>query len=97
MAREFCYVVPDAIRVFGFGLSAALSRARMEVGAARESESTALATLSIMGYPASNILVRSEGPAAPIVSRKGFSAKISLRVVGCSDSTRSGHEGRRDK
>jgi hypothetical protein len=36
VAREFCFIVPDGTRVFGSSLSAALSRARMEVGAARD-------------------------------------------------------------
>ena len=56
-AREFRFDLPvEAAPAIGFALSATLSSSRTGVGAARDSDSAALATLSMMGFPASNIL-----------------------------------------
>jgi hypothetical protein len=54
----------------------------MGIGVVVDSESAALAMLAIMELPASNMVSRSNGPAALTVSRRGFSARIIFTLVG---------------
>jgi hypothetical protein len=67
---------------FGWMLLAAASSALTGVGTALASESAALAMLSITALPTSNMLSRLSGPSALTVSRRGFSARMILTLVG---------------
>src|SRR5262245_58554958 len=72
----------DATRAVCSTSLAAASNAWVGVGAARDTDSAALAMSSIMGLPASNMLSRSTGPTDVTVSRKGFWAKMIFTFVG---------------
>src|SRR5207237_10452246 len=93
-ATRFSVVRVAAMRAFRFVLRllatcagrtrslAFASKARTGVGAARYNDSAALAMLAITALPASNMLSRSNGPAALTVSRSGFCARIIFTLVG---------------
>ena len=84
----------SSLRVGALGLA---SNVRGGVASALESEATALPMLTIRALPASNMLSRSNGPAALTVSRRGFSARMILTLVGWQSFHSAGLRGHRDK